>query len=412
MKRLSVPARENWQSLVEGRGFDFHTPVNADTALAEKYWEEHAAYCLSEEDVNALYDAAESLNDLCYEAVGRVLADVALMDRFRIPVTWRETIIKSWESGEKNLYGRMDFTRHDGHFKLMEFNADTPTTLYEAAVAQWDRLEALEATGALSKADQFNSLHEDLIKAFSDPRRDLFDKRVYFSCAKDTPEDLGTTEYLQDLAEQAGLMTGFVFVEDIGLSECGRYLTDLDDRVIDVLFKLYPWEMIAEDAFGDAIPNIECTFIEPLWKMVLSNKALLPLLWDMAPEHPNLLPAFFDDDPAAATLFSYVRKPIFGREGANVSIVTPDQRLDQTGPYGAEGFVRQAYAPLPSFSSEDGAPVHTMVGVWLIGGVNDDPEEPERRGSDKPSGLTIREDDGPVTTDDARFVPHYFLPDQ
>lgn len=407
MERIGVAPRERWQVRVEGRGFDFHTPVNPETRQAEAYWEEEAIYRLSEGQVNDLYDAAEALNDLCYEAVARVVYDEDLLRRFHIPQMWWDTVRRSWERGDKNLYGRMDFTLFDGELKLMEYNADTPTTLYEAGVAQWDRLEAL----ALEGADQFNSLHEDIVRAWADPRRGLRDKTVYFACEKYAPEDKGTVDYLRDLAEQAGLATRFIYLDDIGLSTCGHYLTDLDDRVIEVLFKLYPWEMMAADDFGKAVPNLVCEFLEPIWKLVLSNKALLPLLWEMFPGHPNLLPAYFEDDPEASLLADYVRKPIFGREGANVTIVTPHQTVRHGGAYGAEGFIRQAYAPLPEIAAGEGKSVHAMFGVWIVGGVHDGSDDPERKGRDKPAGLTIREDDGPITTDDARFVPHYFLPD-
>jgi glutathionylspermidine synthase len=66
---------------------------------------------------------------------------------------------------------------------------------------------------------------------------------------------------------------------------------------------------------------------EPFWKLILGNKALLPLLWSMYPEHPNLLPAFYDDPKSqlGASEFSkkygntkWVSKPIFGREGMGV----------------------------------------------------------------------------------------------
>jgi hypothetical protein len=38
------------------------------------------------------------------------------------------------------------------------------------------------------------------------------------------------------------------------------------------------------------------------------EQGILPLLWAMFPRHPNLLPAYFDDDPKVAELgTSYVR---------------------------------------------------------------------------------------------------------
>ena len=105
------------------------------------------------------------------------------------------------------------------------------------------------------------------------------------------------------------------------------------------------------DSFGSKVQAASTRWIEPPWKVVLSNKGILPLLWEMFPNHPNLLPSYFEEDPTASSLgSSYVRKPIYSREGANIELVSDGTALDeQPGPYGSEGFVRQAFAPLPSF---------------------------------------------------------------
>ena len=158
---------------------------------------------------------------------------------------------------------------------------------------------------------------------------------------------------------------------------------------IATLFKLYPWEWMMTDDFGQSIPDSGVTFIEPAWKAVLSNKGLLPLLWEMFEGHPNLLPAYFADDPRAAELEDgYVRKPIFSREGANVEMVRPGEPpLAVDGPYGAEGSIVQALHPLPVFEGN-----HTVIGSWLV--------------ASQPCGLCIREDDSPITKDSSRFLPH------
>ncbi len=149
--------------------------------------------------------------------------------------------------------------------------------------------------------------------------------------------------------------------------------------------------MFAE-AFAAALPATSTRFLEPPWKAVLSNKGILPLLWAMEPGHPNLLEAYFEDDPARAALgSSYARKPLYSREGANVLLVRDGARLGrEEGPYGAEGRVRQALAELPRFHGR-----HAVVGSWVVG--------------DEPAGISIRESDGPVTTNRSRFVPHAIL---
>jgi glutathionylspermidine synthase len=146
------------------------------------------------------------------------------------------------------------------------------------------------------------------------------------------------------------------------------------------------------ETFGANLKGASTRWIEPPWKAILSNKGILPLLWSMFPGHPNLLPAYFDGEEAAVGLgTSYVRKPLYSREGANVTLVSAGSPIDQQpGPYGAEGFVRQALAPLPEFSGQ-----YPVLGSWIVDGT--------------PCGLSIREDDNPITGNMSRFVPHAIL---
>ena len=204
-------------------------------------------------------------------------------------------------------------------------------------------------------------------------------------------EDAGTLAYLEDTASQAGLTTTLIDIEDIGLRDDGQFV-DLDDRAIERAFKLYPWEWMFHDAFGAKLLSAPTRWIEPPWKAILSNKGILPLLWEMFPNHPNLLPAYFEDDPNAAKLgTSFVRKPLYSREGANVALVSAGTTLvEQEGPYGAEGFIRQALAPLPNFAGQ-----YPVLGSWLV--------------DHEPCGLSIREDENPITGNTSRFVPHAIL---
>jgi len=180
-------------------------------------------------------------------------------------------------------------------------------------------------------------------------------------------------------------------IADIGLRDDGLFV-DLDDRPMGLVFKLYPWEWMFHDEFGARLAKAPTRWIEPPWKALLSNKGILPLLWEMFPDHPNLLPAFFEDDPNAAHLgTSFVRKPLYSREGANVALVRDGMTvMEQQGPYGAEGFIRQAFSPLPNFSGQ-----YPVIGSWLV--------------DHTPCGLSIREDENPITGNTSRFLPHAIL---
>jgi glutathionylspermidine synthase len=180
-------------------------------------------------------------------------------------------------------------------------------------------------------------------------------------------------------------------IEDVGIDNDGRF-TDSEDRLIHNIFKLYPWEWLLTEEFAQHIPESGTTFIEPAWKSILSNKGLLALLWEMFEGHPNLLPTYFADDPKAEALGdTYVRKPIYSREGQNIEIVHGDTiEMPHPGDYGAEGHVAQAYHPLPEFEGN-----YPMAGCWLIASAA--------------AGMCIREDRTLVTGDDARFIPHVIL---
>ncbi|MET0446267.1 MAG: glutathionylspermidine synthase family protein, partial [Pseudorhodoplanes sp.] len=277
----------------------------------------------------------------------------------------------------------------NGPAKLLEYNADTPTSAFETGVFQWMWLEGSIARGALPMdADQYNSLHERLIegwKAFGS------ETELHVACDPSNEEDRGTVSYLQDCAVQAGLKTTVLAMKDIGRDGKGQFV-DKDDRPIELMFKLYPWEWMLRETFGESLPGAATRWVEPPWKMILSNKGILPLLWALHPGHPNLLPACFEDDPRAAELgTSYVRKPLYSREGANIQLVVDGEVADfDDGPYGKEGFIRQAAAPLPVFDGN-----YAVIGSWIAAGV--------------PCGLSVREDATLITKNTSRFVPHTIL---
>ena len=179
--------------------------------------------------------------------------------------------------------------------------------------------QAIERRIIPAHADQFNSIHERLIEAW---QKLGAGRHLHLAGNDRKPEDAGTLAYLEDTARQAGLATTLIDIEDIGWRVDGGFV-DLDDRPIELAFKLYPWEWMFHDAFGEQLAKASTRWIEPPWKAILSNKGILPLLWEMFPDHPNLLPAYFEDDPNAARLgASFVRKPLYSREGANVALVS------------------------------------------------------------------------------------------
>ncbi len=385
MQRIVCPERDDWQATAESAGFDFHT------IDGERYWDERAYYAFTLDEIERRIEAPTAeIDAMCLELVGRAVNDETYLRRLKLPEAFWPLISQSWHRDEGSLYGRLDLS-FDGHgpAKLLEYNADTPTSIFEAAVFQLTWLEqAIERNIIPKRADQFNSIHERLIGTW---KKLGGTHRLHLAGMTANAEDAGTLAYLEDTASQAGLKTTLIDIEHIGLRDDGRFV-DLDDGVIELAFKLYPWAWMFHDAFGARLLSAPTRWIEPPWKAILSNKGILPLLWEMFPNHPNLLPAYFEDDPNAARLgASFVRKPLYSREGANVTLVSAGAALvEQQGPYGAEGFIRQALAPLPNFSDQ-----YPVLGSWLV--------------DHTPCGLSIREDENPITGNTSRFLPHAIL---
>lgn len=385
MKRVAINERPNWREKATEFGFNFHT------MYGEPYWCEDAYYQFTLAQIEQIEDATAELHQMCLQVVEKVVNSDTLMAKFQIPKHCWEFVRASWRSKQPSLYSRMDLV-YDGINppKLLENNADTPTSLYEAAFFQWLWLEDQIAAGNLPQhADQYNSMQEKLIARFAELKNRHGFSLLHFACCQDTEEDRGTVQYLQDCAQEAGLASEFLFIEEIGLGERGQF-SDMQDQVIANLFKLYPWEFMFREVFSTKLEDAGVRWLEPAWKAILSNKALLPLLWEMFPHHPNLLAAYFAED-AHPPMDHYVIKPLFSREGANIRIIEKGQEVARVeGPYGKEGMIVQEYCQLPRFNDS-----YTLIGSWLV--------------NDQPCGIGLREDRALITQDLSRFYPHSII---
>jgi len=383
MQRLILPERPDWQAKADSLGFTWHH------TSGDPYWSDDVAYALTLQEVEEGIEAPTAeLHQMCLDLVDEAVKSERLMTQLEIPEKLRDYVADGWKRGDPSLYGRFDFA-YDGKgpAKLYEYNADTPTSIYESAVFQWLWLEDRIADGSIpADADQFNSLHEKLVARF----RAIFPNGgfVHFSSDPDFVEDRQTVRFLEDLAKQAGLDPKFVSIGDIGLNADGRFV-DEENWLIQALFKLYPWEQMLRDDYAEPLPTAEVTVLEPAWKSILSNKGILPLLWERHAGHPNLLESYFEDDPKASALsMSYVRKPLFSREGANVLIVEPtgtEQGEDQG--YDGRAIVQAVHAP-PVFDGR-----YAIIGSWVAG--------------EEAAGMSVREDEGRITRNVSRFVPHF-----
>ncbi|MFD3835041.1 glutathionylspermidine synthase family protein [Streptomyces sp. NPDC058642] len=394
MERRTTEPRPGWQQTVEEQGLIYPLTRYPDDSL-RPYWDESAYYVFSLDEVEALEEVVEELHLMCLRAADHIVTTGRFADLGITDPRVADAVAEAWRRRAElpSVYGRFDL-RYDGTgpARLLEYNADTPTSLVEAASPQWFWMEE-----RFPGADQWNSLHERLIAAWKKqatllpPGSPLY---FAYSSADELGEDLMTVAYLQETAEQAGLDTAWISMEEIGWDPLSSRFVDKQLRFIRSCFKLYPWEWLTTDRFADHVLDTldngggtgSTLWIEPAWKMLLSNKALLAILWELYPGHPNLLPAYLDGPRELADSKGYVAKPLLGREGAGVTVHEP----------GAAPMLREepcCYQELSLLPEFDGNRV--VLGAWVV--------------EDESAGLGIRESSGPVTDAYARFLPHVIL---
>ncbi|MCF3124378.1 glutathionylspermidine synthase family protein [Streptomyces arenae] len=397
MERRTIEPRPGWQQTVEDQGLIYPLTRYPDDSL-RPYWDESAYYVFSLPEVEALEEVVEELHAMCLAAAAHIVEHDRLADLGITDPRVADAVTEAWRRRAElpSLYGRFDL-RYDGSggpAKMLEYNADTPTSLVEAASPQWFWMEE-----RFPGADQWNSLHERLVDAWKKQAPLLPPGGpLYFahSAADELGEDLMTVAYLRETADQAGLATESISMEDIGWDRLSHRFVDKKLRFMRSCFKLYPWEWLTMDRFAPHVLRTldngggtgSTLWIEPAWKMLLSNKALLAVLWELYPGHPNLLPAYLDGprELAEAGGRGYVAKPLLGREGAGVTVHEP----------GAPAAVReeaccyQELAPLPDFDGN-----RVVLGAWVV--------------EDEAAGLGIRESSGLITDEYARFIPHVIL---
>ena len=369
MERIPCDPRANYQQRIESVCLLWHE--------RDDYWNERAYYRLTSAEVDQLEAATNELHARCLDAVQHVI-DRRRYSEFGIPDNARALIERSWNNHWPSVCGRFDlaFNGVDPP-KMLEYNADTPTALLEASVVQWYWLEDL-----YPNADQFNSIHEKLVATWKELAPNLHGRIVHFA-AVDEVEDRVTVTYLADTAVQAGLKTALIPLDQIGYDGMLKSFVGNNGEPLQNVFKLYPWEWMVNEPFFEHVTGRgePVNWIEPPWKMILSNKAILAVLWELFPGHPNLLEAHLD---GPHQMQQYVRKPFCSREGEGVEIFTGPMTHEAGGQ-----FVCQSFARPISFSER-----YPIIGSWVIGG--------------EAAGIGIRESGGPITNNTSQFVPHLF----
>lgn len=368
MERIKVSPRDGYEKKVEELGFCFH----------KDYWKEEACYMFRLSEIEEIEKATKECYRMCCDAAQYII-DNDLFAEMQIPSEMKDAIIQSWESDDLSLYGRFDFALVNGVPKMLEFNADTPTSLLECSLIQWDWKNEV-----FPEKDQFNGIHEAMVQSFRDINGRYGFGKIHFACCRENLEDEETLQYILSTAMEAGISTSEISMEQMLLDGSSFYTPG--GEKIDCFFKLYPWEWMMRESLEGCRANV--LWIEPIWKSIMSNKAILVILSRLYQDSPYILKAGFSP---AGLGDCYCKKPIFSREGANVKLVEYGNTIEcSSGDYGAEGYIYQELVKIEDYDGK-----YPIIGSWVIGG--------------EPAGMGIRETPSRITDNMSEFVPHIIL---
>ncbi|MBL0708005.1 MAG: glutathionylspermidine synthase family protein [Sulfurimonas sp.] len=342
---------------LEELGFTWHTDSDGSKYLNDEL------VVVSQDEAEAYYQAGNEVYDMFVEAAQYVI-DNELFFELGIPFNLIDMIKQSWENDVHwHIYGRFDFAGgiDAKPIKLIEFNADTPTSLFETALLQW----ALLKENSLDEEKQFNNVYESISKNFKrliclDEDISSFDEnydgwKILFSSVEGDDEEEATTRLLQQMATDAGFNTSFEYLQDVRFGNDGIF--DADENNYEYWFKLFPWEDLATDeselvvTLNEIMNNQKAIILNPAYTLLFQSKGIMKIMYDLFPDSPYLLKTSFE--PLENT--KQVEKTLFGREGANTKIIDANGNIVEQvdGPYDNYNKIYQEYVEFPQDAKKD-----------------------------------------------------------
>lgn len=394
MEYRTCPIRPDWPAKCVEAGFHYHTSeAFPEWDFAQQpYWMEGHYFSLTESEANTLAKAAYDLHELAMEAAEYIVTDADRLKAFihaaGLPEEAAKLIVHSWMSAPPSIYGRFDLAWNPerGTPQLLEYNADTPTGMCEQMAQQ------MWGDDVFPGEDQFAALDDALMNTFMRQSETLKSLHIAVSSFDEGGEDAANALYYGDRAREAGLRVTTTILEFISFDERTKRWLDHEGTPIDSLYHVYPMEYMLGESAG---PNMwmypdAVNWLEPVWKVLLSNKYILPIMHQLNPKNPLILPAYLD---GPHDLTDYVTKPLRGREGENVTVFENNQQIAVTrGTVGHDNVVYQKKADFATFGEQ--GEHHPEFGVWLVDG--------------QPAALGIREPSPGRTVLSywSRFIPH------
>ncbi|HHT0548466.1 TPA: bifunctional glutathionylspermidine amidase/synthase [Klebsiella michiganensis] len=304
-------------------------------------------FTITESAEQELIKATNELHLMYLHATDKVMKDDSLLALFDIPKILWPRLRLSWQRRRHHMItGRMDFCMDERGLKVYEYNADSASCHTEGGVIleQWLK-QGYYGTGH----NPGENLLDELAGAWKHSRARPF---VHIMQDKDLEENYHA-QFIQRSLTQAGFESKILFGLDELRWDAAGQLIDADGRLVNCVWKTWAWETAIEqvrevsaDEYAavpirtghpnnevrliDVLLRPEVLVFEPLWTVIPGNKAILPVLWSLFPNHRYLLDTDFVVNEQLAES-GYAVKPISGRCGNNIDLIGPqDEVLDKT----------------------------------------------------------------------------------
>jgi len=374
---------------------------------------EQLSYCrMSESAFKEFRHASNEMHAMFMQATDHVLENDALLERFGFPRVLWPRLRQSWNNRRNHMItGRLDFSVSEHGVKVYEYNADSASCYMECGQVQgrW-----AEMNGCKEGWNPGDHLHEMLVHAW---KKSTIDDVLHIMLDNDLEETYHAL-YMKAAIEEAGIPCKVIR----GLSELvwddDGSVVDRDGLRIRWVWKTWAWEtaldQLRDECSEDELPTLpdqsavllhpkprlvdvllrkDVKVFEPLWTLVPSNKAILPVLWELFPDHPNLLDAQFNLT-ADLRQNGYVAKPIVGRCGSNISIVGSGEHVIEAtdGQFDNRELMYQEFFELPNLGGR-----HMQISTFVVDG--------------RYSGACVRVDASPIITGGSDILPLRIVPD-
>ena len=339
--------------------------LNGQRLAGDGYFQ-HRYLSLGSEVWREIKRASNEIHAMFMHATDHVLQDSALQERFNIPEIVWPRIHKSWANrNNETIAGRLDLAVSEHGIKVYEYNADSASCLMECGKVQglWS-----QAKGVQEGIDAGRDIFSQLVHAW---RKNAITGYLHI-LLDDDPEENYHAQYMRRAAEAAGIRCKVLQGVSLLRWNASGSIVDGDGDPVHTVWKTWAWETALDQIrlqlrenedqslqqltahnrpsprLADVLFHPDVMVHEPLWTLIPSNKAILPIVYDLFPDSPYLLPSEFELTTALENS-GYVEKPIVGRCGENIVLVDPNEGVLEatTGKFAKQHRIYQALFPLP-----------------------------------------------------------------